>query len=353
MKILSQNLQKGYVKLSVENLDDLWSLSYIIEEEDIIKARTFRKIKLGKESGADTEIIKKPVFLSVKIERVEFHKYASILRASGIIIEGPDDIPNGSHHTINIEEGTVFELIKEKFLKYQIDKLNDAKEENNSKILIVVHDREDAFFALLKKYGFVTLTNIHGNVAKKEESGIKADDFYSEIKAAIEDYDKKYNFSSIIIASPGFFKEYLLKKLTDSIRSKVIIASCSDVGESGINELIKRPEVHDALKKEHIAKEMVLIEKLLSEISKEGAVAYGFNEVYEAVAAGAVSDILVTDGLILKKRQDNDFSALDTLMKKTDNMNGFVHIISSDHDGGKKLDGLGGVAALLRYKLSY
>ncbi len=40
-------------------------------------------------------------------------------------------------------------------------------------------------------------------------------------------------------------------------------------------------------------------------------------------------------------------------MRTIDSMKGQVHIISSEHEGGKKLDGLGGLGALLRYKLNY
>jgi len=40
-------------------------------------------------------------------------------------------------------------------------------------------------------------------------------------------------------------------------------------------------------------------------------------------------------------------------MKNTESMKGTVNIIGSDHDGGKKLDGLGGMGAILRYKLNY
>ena len=37
-------------------------------------------------------------------------------------------------------------------------------------------------------------------------------------------------------------------------------------------------------------------------------------------------------------------------MKNVDNTQGEVHVVSSDHEGGKILDGLGGIAGLLRYK---
>jgi len=36
-------------------------------------------------------------------------------------------------------------------------------------------------------------------------------------------------------------------------------------------------------------------------------------------------------------------------MNTTENLGGKVMVISSEHDGGKQLQGLGGIAALLRY----
>ena len=40
-------------------------------------------------------------------------------------------------------------------------------------------------------------------------------------------------------------------------------------------------------------------------------------------------------------------------MRIVDKSKGEIEIISSEHDAGKKLDGLGGIAAILRFKLSY
>ena len=40
-------------------------------------------------------------------------------------------------------------------------------------------------------------------------------------------------------------------------------------------------------------------------------------------------------------------------MKTVDSTKGDIIIISSDHEAGKKLDGLGGIAAILRFKLNY
>jgi len=43
---------------------------------------------------------------------------------------------------------------------------------------------------------------------------------------------------------------------------------------------------------------------------------------------------------------------IDELMKTVEKMRGEIHIISGEHDGGKKLDGLGGIGGLLRFRIS-
>ncbi len=345
MKFLSKDYRRNYVKVKIENMDDLWYLNYVVEKTDIIKAMTYRKIKLGGE-GEDKKIIKKPAFLAIEVEKVEFSKYSNILRVSGLVREGPEDIPLGSHHTISLEEGTEVSIEKKQFLKYQVDKLEEAAKETKSKILIVVYDREEAYFAILKKYGYEILGSIKGQVQKKVDKKTEVADFFQEIKKTIEDYDTRYNFSNIVLASPNFWREYMQKIM----KGKVIFATCSSVSENGINEVIKRQEVIEVLKQERFTEEVKKVDMLLEEISKNGKAEYGIKEVSKSVDAGAVDFLLVTDSLILRLRQEDKFEKLDSLMRLTESMNGKVIIISSENDGGKKLDGLGGIGAILRYK---
>ena len=72
-----------------------------------------------------------------------------------------------------------------------------------------------------------------------------------------------------------------------------------------------------------------------------------------AVNAGAIKSLLITDTLIQSSRDNDDYEKIDNMMKITDSMKGTIKIISSEHEGGKKLNGLGGIAAILRYKLNY
>ena len=98
---------------------------------------------------------------------------------------------------------------------------------------------------------------------------------------------------------------------------------------------------------------MKLIEELLTEISKDGLSVYGVREVEGAVISGAVKLLMITGKFIQKKRMADKFEKIDSLMKNVEEMRGKVYLISSEHEGGKKLDGLGGIAGLLRYKLNY
>jgi protein pelota len=352
MKQLSFNKKQGTAKLRIETQDDLWYLSHIIDPGDFVKGKTLRKIQKGTEEK--TKKVRKAVFLKIQVEKIEFSKSSNVLRVGGKIVEGPEDVAKGSWHSFNVEPGSIIWIEKQKWLSYQIDKLKEACKAKLPKIIICVFDREEAYFALMKKYGYELLGHIKGKVQKKAVTEKVKPSFYSEIKKQLEDYDKRYKLERIILASPAFWKEELMKELRgEEIKSKIVLATCSAVGKNGIDEVLKRPETMETLREERAAKEINLVEKLLSEISKVGPAAYGLKETEQAALAGAVETLLVTDKLIQDMREQDRYEKLDAVMKAVDSAKGSISIISSEHAGGKKLDGLGGIGAILRYKLKY
>ncbi len=352
MRIL--RFQKNEAKVLVENLDDLWYLSNIIDEGDSVEGRTFRKIKLGGEDERSQRISKKPVFLRIVVEKVEFHRYSDVLRVSGKVAEGKEDIPKGSYHTFNVEDGSTLTIIKPGWLGFQRQKLEEASRQKKSDTLVCVFDREEAYIALMKRYGFEILAELKGDVAKKADIKQSPKNFYDDIISSLQEYVKRYGVKHIILASPAFWKEELLKSLKDEdLKSKMVMATCSSCDKGAINEVLKRPEVQSVLQQDRAAREVGLVEELLSGISKDGAVAYGADETGTAAKAGAVRTLLVTDGLIQRTRQEGDFDRFNDIMKAADRSGADIHIISSEHDGGRKLDGLGGIGALLRYKMGF
>ncbi|MEK6920343.1 MAG: mRNA surveillance protein pelota [Nanoarchaeota archaeon] len=355
MRILHKDLKQGKVKIRVDNLDDLWYLSAIIEENDHVAGPTERKIKVGS-GGTDKsqQVIRKIVFIELKVEKVEFHKYANILRVSGKITGGPEDVQRGTYHTFNVEQETEITIRKEQWLKYQLGKLKEAAETKQAKVLLCLVDREEAFFAVMKRYGYEFLLEMKGEVQKKASPEKVKATFYQDVVKQLEEYDKRYELDKIIVASPGFWKEYLQEEIKNkTIAKKVILATCSDVSKAGFEEVLKRPETRSALKDDNIVREINLVDDVMKEIVKDGVATYGFKETAKAAENGAVSELLVTDALIQKMRQENTFGKLDRIMRIVDQANGNVHIVSAEHEGGKKLDGLGGIAAILRYKMNW
>ena len=86
------------------------------------------------------------------------------------------------------------------------------------------------------------------------------------------------------------------------------------------------------------------------EIAKKGLAVYG-KAVIDAVNAGAVKILLFTDKIIEKAREKEKFAEFEKLIDTVEQQGGEVHIISTEHEAGEKLDGLGGIAALLRFKI--
>ncbi len=347
---IHSNLKKGELKLKPENKDDLWCLSQIIDTNDLVQAKSLRKIKTG--SGDDrAAVVRKLVFLTLRVEKVELDDHLRIL---GTVEEGTDDVPKGSHHSFAIQEQDSLMIIKEKWLKFQLEKIKEAVSVKTSPVLLCVFDREECYLALMKRQGYEVIAHLEGNVQKKSVEGSGSGNFFDDILKKVEEIISRQRVDYIIMASPAFWKDEMMKRVKDDgLKKKIILATCSSVGESALTEILRRKEIQTALKDDRTTQETNLVEDLLTAIAKDEKVSYGMKEVKTAVDGGAVSMLLVTDGLIKKMREQKSYEKLEHLMKSVEQIKGEVHLISSIHEAGRKLDGLGGIGALLRYNLSY
>ncbi|RJQ18691.1 mRNA surveillance protein pelota [Candidatus Woesearchaeota archaeon] len=346
MKILEKNLRQGEVKVLVEVPEDVWFLGQLIDKGDIVKGKTLRKLKVTEEADP----IKRAVYMAIQVEKVEFA--GDSLRVNGTMREGPEDVPRGSYHTFSVEVGTTVSIVKEKWFGFQLQRLEEACEQSKARVLVVVFDREEAFIGRLRASKIELLAHLAGEVQKKHNGVVAKGDFFAELARQVEQYDARLKCDAVVLASPAFWKEELLKVIkSDALRKKIVQATCSSVDESAFDEVLKSDSVRAALSRERVAKELHAVDRVLAEIAKKGAVAYGFAQVKTAADAGAIRELLVTDSLIAKRRLDRTFAAVDQVLRAVDAQKGDIVIVSGDHQGGKRLDGLGGMAALLRYKI--
>ena len=93
-----------------------------------------------------------------------------------------------------------------------------------------------------------------------------------------------------------------------------------------------------------IQEEMAAVEKLKEAISKEMGT-YGKNEVKTSLESGAAESILLISE---KTKEKEGLELLELAQKNRTN----VIEISSHHHGGEMLIGLGGIAVILRYKMT-
>ena len=157
MKMLKRNLKEKSITLKIENLEDLWHLEHVVDAGDAVTSRTMRKTVI--KSGDDMKYgDRKPMTLTIKTGKVEFQKDSGILRISGQITEGPEDAQRGSHHTLQVEEGSVLTIRKD-WKPYQVRRIEKAGIKKPLMVICVL-DREHCDVALLRESGMEIKTGI-------------------------------------------------------------------------------------------------------------------------------------------------------------------------------------------------
>lgn len=344
MKILGKDLKKGDIGIQITDEEDLWYLSHILSAGDIVRGKTERKIKVGSDENAKT--VRKTVYMKIRSEKIEYTPENNALRILGIIIEGPEDVSLGSHHSFALEINDIINIQKTHWANFEIQKLEEAQKQK-TKIILAVFDREEAYFANLKRNGYEIIGEIKGDVQKKNDISEKKDNFFKEISKNLTEYNKRYSPDKIIIASPAFWKEYLEKELNKEVKNKIIKATVSSVNKTAFQELLKRDELKKALEDERSSSEMRAIEEVMIAISKEKA-CYGWKETKEKTTIGAILKVLVSDTFLKKMKEKERYRDVDSLLKNIESMKGEVLIITSK-EAVDKLDGLGGIAGILRW----
>jgi len=352
MRIVHQDNKKGVIELIPETFDDLWHLSHIIEPGDLVSSKTSRRIQdtTGERLRSDRGV-KKTFFLGIRVEDINFHKYTGKLRATGIIERGPEDfVPLGSHHTLDLKLKNSIKIKKENWSKWNIKRLKEAiKASKRPSAVIVAIEDDVADFGILRQYGIEYYGPIIGRIPGKrilqKDRRQAVIDFYNEI---IESLLMFKDIESIVIAGPGFakgdFYQFLTEKYPEQAKIS-ILESTGSGGRVGIREVLKKGVIEKMATESRIAHEMRLVGKILEEIGKSSnLVAYGKKEVEEASKVGAIDKMFVIDEMVREKD-------IEEIMDSVEITGGKVMIVSSEHEGGKQLMALGGIAALLRYAL--
>jgi len=354
LRILSRDRKHGLVKLLVQNLDDLWALYNLVEPEDLVGARSTREVKV--EGVGRPSSRRKPISLTLRVEKVQFDKATSRVRLLGTVVEAPEDFHiQGSHHAVSVAPGNQLVVRKERWQKHQLERLQRAVI-REPPITVVALDMEEAAVATVRSFGIEVKAIIRSRLPGKNEPSKReqaAAKYYSEILGLLSTMRGK-DESKIVIVGPGFAKDSLTRHIKE--RSKHVagrvaaVYGVSSAGEAGVHEAIRRGLLSKVYRYARIGEEVALVEEVLKRIGlSRGDVSFGLDEVIDDTSSGAVERILVADQTI-READEQSRERLDQTLRSVERMGGRVSVISTEHEGGRKLRSLGGVAALLRYR---
>ena len=347
MKLLKKNLRgnEGELSLTVESLDDMWHLKYILEPQDIVFAVTKRRIEGATDKLRPEKADKKTVRLGIQVEKVEFHRFSNRLRVHGTIVDGIDA---GAYHTINIEEGNEISIIK----KWKSDQLERVKEAQiasmRPKVIIATIEEGEASIGLVRQFGVEESSSLRQSLGKGE--GNTRNEFFGELASQLKWAAEKVD--AVILAGPGFTKEdffEFIRKREPELAKKTVLEDTTSIGISGFQEVLRRGAVDRIMEESRIGREALLIEDLMKEISINGKVSYGMADVRNAQGLGAIHTLLITDELL---RTEREGKSIDGFLKEVEHSQGKIVVFSTEFEPGKKLESLGGIAALLRFRVN-
>lgn len=328
----------GEIRLFPENIDDIWHLSHLIAPGDLVFATTLRTADTATDKIRPEKAEKRPVRLGIRVEKVEFHHYANRLRVTGIIEHGMDE---GSYHTLNIETGYEISVIRS-WRKNDLERIDRAVKASVYDVIhILTIEEGEAELFRVRHFGPEPVITIIMGSGKGMEANSRTS-FFEKVLTQLVPVN-----GPLVIAGPGFIKEDFMKffRARESEKAqKSLVVETRRSGSGAVQEVIGLGTLEKLAGDLQLAREVNLMGEFLKRVSKGEPVAYGRSEVKNAAECGAIEEVLVIDSLI----RDPGVVAL---MEQAERSDAGVIVFSSGFEPGKQLEALGGVAALLRYRV--
>ena len=226
---------------------------------------------------------------------------------------------------------------------------------------IVILDRREAQVAILKGKSISVIYSETSAVPGKYKAGGQSAARFARVREGLARafYQKvadvvnhEFNptlvkLKGIIIGGPGPSKEEFHNEnfLNQEIKKNVIaVVDVGYSGEQGIAELLDKSK--EILAGESMIREKKATDRFFNILGKTPDLAtYGEDNIKKVAELGAIELLLISDS----KSEDE----IEKFVELVEDQRGDWIIISSISRGGQTLDGLGGVGAILRYKVNW
>ena len=257
----------------------------------------------------------------------------------------------GHHHTLNVEEHDEISVEK-RWKPDQLQRVEEAEEAaDQPEVAIATVEEGQAYVHTVEAYGTEERASITGPTGKGEYARPR-----EELFAELTDVLRRLDADAIVLAGPGFTKQDALSYVEDEapeLAEMVTTVDTSSVGDRGVHEVLKRGAVEEVQQRTRIAAESKLVDELMDRIAEGAKVAYGPEAVATAADYGAIEHLLVLDEALREERRgEGDWPIdVDAIIEEAEQKGGEVTVFSGEFDPGQQLRNLGGIAALLRYRI--
>ncbi|MCI4363285.1 MAG: hypothetical protein L3K13_03160 [Thermoplasmata archaeon] len=346
MRLLHQDPATGLLRLRIETPSDLWRVARLLRTGEKVGASTTRRDPEAPEDAPAAQRDRRRIWLVLRAEQVEFHGFSHHVRVTGPILEGPFDI--GRHHTLDLAEGEEFTVQKESLSGGERSLLEEGLESRGEPTLVVAAvDWGDSAVVRLRGRAIDPVAELkrtlpgkrYASSSREKERGQYVEEVATVLRAEVP------NAAAVVIVGPGFFKEQVahrLLELAPESKAKTRVLPASEAGRAGIEELLRSGRASEVLRSSVAAEEAALVESLVAELGGHRA-SVGPRETAEAVDAGAAETILVLDTLLTDPEAARILDVARAARAR-------VFIVREDGEPGRRLRGIGGIAARLRYE---
>ncbi|KAK4146916.1 uncharacterized protein C8A04DRAFT_25109 [Dichotomopilus funicola] len=363
------------VSLLIVEPEDMWHANNLISAGDVVHAPAFRKVTMTTVTGS-TFGKSVRTNLSIKVKSTFFDPLASELKVSGTVANENDWVSIGQHHTITLK----YEKTDIKFTIWKSagwdsvarQALKEALSEDRPEAIAAVVMQEGlANICLITEFRTIIKQRIDSPIPKKRAAttgggGTTMSTFYDKTLSSLR---HNIDFSiprTLLLASPGFaaddFRTYMLseaartsdKALQRIAKDAVVIPSTTGHVHS-LNEVLKSSKAKKILEDAKFSTESNLMDQFYDRLRKDdGRAWYGTQPVEKAVVEGAVGrggGVLFVNNGFFRSMDVAERKRYVGLVDKVKEDGGEVRLLSSDNESGKRLESLGGIAAILTYPI--
>lgn len=358
----------GSVKLEAADSEDMWHIYNLLCVGDQLRCSTFRKIQSETATGS-VSAQRMKLTLTISIISFDFDASVCQIRVAGRVISESKHVSAGSHHTLEIEPHFAFTLTKDSWDAVHLQHLDTALDPHTDADLgAIIMEEGLAFVLLVSRSLTLTRARIQTAIPRKGKNALYNRDsamkkFFDEVFRALLQTLELSRLKVLLIASPGFVKDEFFKHaqlqasrqdLRDFInnKSKIVLCHSSSGHKHAFQEVLSRPELQSRLANTKAVAEVRVLDDFIDMMRKDpDRAVYGPAHVKFAAEMGAIHQLLVTDKLF-RSADVHLRKKYVALVERVEQNGATVVKFSSQHVTGERLDGMSGVAAILRFPLA-